>query len=96
MIKQDAGEVRFQFNSNSDNLSKYVGVVPQEIALYDELSAINNLKFWGSLYGLRGKKLSQAIDKNLDLVGLSDRKKILSGPIRGNEKKIKYCSCIVA
>jgi ABC-2 type transport system ATP-binding protein len=52
-----------------------LGVVPQEPALYENLSARENLFFWGGLYGLSGARLTQAVDRVLDLVGLKDRAK---------------------
>jgi ABC-2 type transport system ATP-binding protein len=52
-----------------------LGVVPQEIALYDTLTARQNLEFWGRLYDMRGKELSERIDEVLEQVGLSDRAK---------------------
>jgi ABC-2 type transport system ATP-binding protein len=52
-----------------------IGIVPQEIALYDALSARQNLEFWGRLYDMRGKELTRRIDEVLDQVGLSDRAK---------------------
>src|SRR5499426_3914273 len=50
-----------------------MGVVPQEIALYEELSAEENLRFWGRLYGLAGGALDDSVRLSLDLVGLADR-----------------------
>ncbi|MGD1994751.1 MAG: ABC transporter ATP-binding protein [Anaerolineae bacterium] len=50
-----------------------IGVVPQEIALYEDLSARENLRFWGKMYGLRGSALAQRVDEVLDIVGLADR-----------------------
>jgi ABC-2 type transport system ATP-binding protein len=52
-----------------------LGVVPQEPALYENLSARENLSFWGGLYGLSGAQLTQAVDRVLDVVGLKDRAK---------------------
>jgi len=52
-----------------------MGVVPQEIALYEELSAEENLSFWGRLYGLRGAELQESVRRSIDLVGLADRAK---------------------
>ncbi|MGM0523988.1 MAG: ABC transporter ATP-binding protein [Bacillota bacterium] len=60
---------------NPKQLRRDLGVVPQDIALYEELSAYENLLFFGRLYGLKGKALKTKIDEVLALVGLSDRKK---------------------
>ncbi|MEE4272224.1 MAG: ABC transporter ATP-binding protein [Thermoanaerobaculales bacterium] len=50
-----------------------LGVVPQEISVYDDLTARDNLSFWGSLYGLRGAELKARIDESLERVGLTQR-----------------------
>ena len=50
-----------------------IGVVPQDLAIYDELSARENLWFWGQMYGLHGKALRERIDEVLEQIGLSDR-----------------------
>ncbi len=52
-----------------------LGVVPQELALYEEISARENLSYWGGAYGLRGARLKDRIEAVLDLVELSDRAK---------------------
>lgn len=56
-------------------VKKLLGYVPQEIALYTSLNAEENLKFWGRMYGLKGKRLQDRIEYVLDLVGLTDRAK---------------------
>jgi ABC-2 type transport system ATP-binding protein len=50
-----------------------IGVVPQELALYDDLTARENLSFWGQMYGLGGKDLKTRVAEVLDLIGLSDK-----------------------
>ncbi len=57
------------------NVRRAIGVVPQEIALYDSLSARDNLAFWGRLYDMSGKELDRRVDEVLEQVGLSDRAK---------------------
>jgi ABC-2 type transport system ATP-binding protein len=52
-----------------------LGVVPQDIALYPDLSARENLIFWGKMYGLRGTALKRRVDEVLAITGLSDRQK---------------------
>lgn len=52
---------------------RHLGVVPQDLALYDDLTAIDNVSFWASAYGLRGDERSQRVEEVLDAVGLSDR-----------------------
>ncbi len=52
-----------------------IGVVPQDLALYEDLSARENLTFWGRMVGLRGAQLRQRVDEVLALIGLSERQK---------------------
>jgi len=56
-------------------VKQVIGVVPQEIALYDDLSARENLIFWGQMYGLAGKALNARIDEVLAQIGLADKAK---------------------
>lgn len=52
-----------------------MGLVPQEIALYEDLTARENLAFWGKMYGLRGQALSERVDEILALIGLEERQR---------------------
>jgi ABC-2 type transport system ATP-binding protein len=76
LITPDAGEVRIsgrRLTGDSDPLKRRIGLVPQDLALYDELTARENLRFFGSLYGVTGASLGTATAAALELVGLSDR-----------------------
>jgi len=64
-----------------------LGVVPQEIALYEDLSARENLTFWGKMYGLRGARLRQRVNEVLELIGLSDRANGRVGTFSGGMKR---------
>ncbi|HET6639878.1 MAG TPA: ABC transporter ATP-binding protein, partial [Gemmatimonadota bacterium] len=50
-----------------------MGIVPQEVALYEDLAAEENLRFWGEAYGLRGGRLADRVRAVLETVGLLDR-----------------------
>ena len=52
-----------------------IGVVPQDIALYEDLTARENLIFWGQMYGLGGKSLNSRVDEVLEQIGLTDKAK---------------------
>jgi linearmycin/streptolysin S transport system ATP-binding protein len=54
-------------------VKEVMGVVPQEVALYDDLTARENLAFWGSLYGLGGTDLKTRVGTMLDRIGLTER-----------------------
>ncbi|HXI02426.1 MAG TPA: ABC transporter ATP-binding protein [Candidatus Saccharimonadales bacterium] len=74
-------------SARSGEARSRMGVVPQEIALYEELTARENLGFWGRVYGLSGGDLSGAVTKALDLVGLSDRAGERVGKLSGGLKR---------
>ena len=54
---------------------RLIGLVPQELALSEDISAIDNLNFFASLYGLSGKKLNEAVNEALEVAGLTEKKK---------------------
>ncbi|HLO29363.1 MAG TPA: ATP-binding cassette domain-containing protein [Anaerolineales bacterium] len=56
-------------------VKRVIGIVPQEIALYEDLTARENLIFWGQMYGLSGKPLQGRIDEVLEQIGLTDKAK---------------------
>ncbi|MGC9358664.1 MAG: ATP-binding cassette domain-containing protein [Anaerolineae bacterium] len=64
-----------------------LGVVPQEIALYEDMSARENLVFWGKMYGMRGEALTRRVDEVLEIVGLMDRQKGRVGKFSGGMKR---------
>jgi ABC-2 type transport system ATP-binding protein len=66
---------------------KSLGVVPQDIALYSDLSARENLLFWGKMYGLRGPRLKSRVDEVLEIIGLTDRQKDHVGKFSGGMKR---------
>lgn len=67
---------------------RLLGVVPQDLAIYPELSAYENLAFFGAMYGLRGKGLGVRIEDALDRVGLLDRvRKPAVGTFSGGQKR---------
>ena len=56
-------------------VKQVIGVVPQDLALYEDLTAKENLVFWGQMYGLGGKSLNSRVDEVLDQIGLADKAK---------------------
>lgn len=76
LLQPDSGEVLIdgaKVKSDTDPVKLKIGLVPQDMALYEELSARDNLTFFAALYSLAGAKAKSAIDEALTLVGLSDR-----------------------
>jgi len=76
LVPPSAGSVRvcgLDVVSDSMEVRSRIGVVPQEIALYQSLSARENLMFWGRMYGLSGTALTRRVDELVEVVGLSER-----------------------
>lgn len=66
---------------------RHIGLVPQELAIYPELSARENLSFFGRLQGMRGAELSSRVDEVLRLIGLADRAKGAAKEFSGGMKR---------
>jgi len=76
LLIPDSGEVQVGGHSIARDpraAKALLGVVPQELALYQDLNARENLDFWGGLYGMRGRELRARVDELLELIGLRDR-----------------------
>lgn len=90
LLEPDSGDAFVMGHSilgNPSGVKASIGVVPQEIALYDDLSARENLVFWGKMYGLRGAELHKKVDEVLELIGLADRQKGRVGKFSGGMKR---------
>ncbi|NNF48260.1 MAG: ATP-binding cassette domain-containing protein [Woeseiaceae bacterium] len=70
-----------------------LGVVPQELALYEDLPAIDNLRYWGKAYGLRGEALEERVANVLEHIGLADRAKDLPKEFSGGMKRRLNFGC---
>jgi ABC-2 type transport system ATP-binding protein len=76
LLDPDAGEIVVcgdRMDGSGTAAKAHIGYVPQEVALYPDLTAKENLRFFGRLYGLRGADLQKRVDGVLDVVGLRDR-----------------------
>jgi ABC-2 type transport system ATP-binding protein len=69
----DALVLGHSIQNNQMGVKSVLGVAPQEIALYEDLSARENLAFWGKMYGLRGEPLKRRVDEILEVIDLADR-----------------------
>lgn len=96
---KDKGEITFKGKSVENamkSFKKSIGVVPQEIAVYDDLSTYNNVKFFCSIYGYRGKELKDRVKEALDFVGLWERRKDLPAKFSGGMKRRLNIACSIA
>lgn len=90
LIEPTKGDVRFQNKSMIKHpapLRKVIGVVPQEIALYEDLTAEENMRFFGRIYRLRGTQLKKKIDEVLEQIGLTDRRQDIVKTFSGGMKR---------
>ncbi|MET0960404.1 MAG: ABC transporter ATP-binding protein [Psychrobacillus psychrotolerans] len=90
LVQPTSGDVLWNEKSiakNPDPLRKALGVVPQEIALYPELSARENLAFFGRVNGLKGELLATRITEVLTKIGLLDRQKDIVKTFSGGMKR---------
>lgn len=72
-----------------------IGIAPQDLAIYEELSAAENLEFFGRVYGLRGKALTKRVDWGLEFAGLVDRRKDRAETFSGGMKRRLNLACAV-
>lgn len=73
LIKPSSGKFSINaltYKKNATEIKKLMGVVPQEYALYPTLTARENLLYFGSMYGLKGKELKSKVEQSLDHLGL--------------------------
>ena len=90
LLAPDGGETSIMGHSvtkEAELAKASLGVVPQDIALYPDLSARENLDFWGRMYGLRGKTLRTRVDEVLEITGLSERQKDRVDKFSGGMKR---------
>lgn len=98
-LGSDGGEICFKNRKIGRQLRAYkqaLGIVPQDIALYEELSAERNLRFFASLYGLHGAALAKAVDEALAFAGLDDRRHDKVKTFSGGMKRRLNIACAIA
>jgi ABC-2 type transport system ATP-binding protein len=76
-----------------NEIKRHIGLVTQEITVFEDLTARENLQFFGEIYGLRGAELHERIDATLDLVGLTDHANNLPGKFSGGMKRRLNIAC---
>jgi ABC-2 type transport system ATP-binding protein len=96
LVKPDTGDVIIDgvnTKDDGDTLKLIMGVVPQEIALYEELSAYENLMFWGGLYNIPKSDLKAIVNNTLEIVDLSYRKNDRIKTFSGGMKRRINIAC---
>ena len=80
---------------SGNEIKANIGIVPQEIAIYDDLTACENISFFGKLYGLRGKELKERVNEALEFTGLSDKKNEFPKKYSGGMKRRLNIACAI-
>ncbi len=86
----DSGSVTIDghsFDSGARELKQILGVVPQDLAIYPDLTARENLEFFGKLYGIRGKTLAERVDRILGQIGLTQNANSYGKTFSGGMKR---------
>jgi len=99
ILGYDGGDMRYQVKNIKDCLNQFkrnLGVVPQDLAIYEDLSAEQNVRFFASLYGLKGRVLEEKVNKALDFSGLLERKKDKAKTFSGGMKRRLNIACAIA
>lgn len=81
---------------NSRFAKMNIGIVPQDLAIYEDLTAYENVRFFAGLYGLRGSELDERVKEALEFVGLSDKHKSYPKNFSGGMKRRLNIACAIA
>ncbi|MCL1792282.1 MAG: ABC transporter ATP-binding protein [Oscillospiraceae bacterium] len=98
-LRGDSGNIQYKGESIYKDLLKYkshLGIVPQDLALYDDLTAEKNVLFFASLYGLKGDALKDGCRFALEFTGLSDKAKDKVNTFSGGMKRRLNIACAIA
>lgn len=98
-LNSDGGNMYYDDKLVKGSDIKYkssLGIVPQDLAVYEEISAQKNVEFFAALYGLRGRELKTKVDEALEFVGLLDKKKDIVKTFSGGMKRRLNIACAIA
>lgn len=99
LVDFDKGDIKIDgmdIRKDKMKIKQLIGMVPQDIAVYDHLNALENVKFFASLYGLRGRKLNEMAKEALEFVGLSDKLKMKPKQMSGGMRRRLNIACGIA
>ncbi|AWZ49246.1 ABC transporter ATP-binding protein [Hathewaya limosa] len=98
LLSKDSGDINIfnkPMNKKARDIKKNLGVVPQDIAIYEDLTAYENIAFFASLYGVKGKELKKRVAETLEFVGLKDKAKEYPAKFSGGMKRRLNIACAI-
>lgn len=98
LLKVNDGSVKMfgkDFSKHAREIKRSVGYVPQDFAFFETLSAVDNVTYWGKLYGLRGEELYKSVQEALEFTGLWDRRKGKAKTFSGGMKRRLNIACAI-
>lgn len=98
LLPKDQGSIKVDGISIEDQpleVKRRIGLVPQDLALYEQMSAMDNVAFFAKLYGLRGQQLKERVEEALTFVGLQDRAKDRPSTFSGGMKRRLNIACSI-
>lgn len=90
ILKPTSGDININglnLNSDAGSIKKFIGVVPQELALFSNLTAFENLRYFGNMYGLKGTYLRERISNLLDVFGIVQKESEKVSTFSGGMKR---------
>ncbi|MBD8003917.1 ABC transporter ATP-binding protein [Bacillus norwichensis] len=99
LLRKNKGSIKIlgqEASKHGEFIKKHIGLVPQELAIYEDLSAYENVKFFAGLYGLRGQELEKRTVEALEFVGLADKRKSYPKTFSGGMKRRLNIACAIA
>ena len=98
LIQCDDGSIRIfdkEFTGAEREIRREIGYVPQDLAFFEELSALDNVTYWGRIHGLRGATLKESVQEALEHVGLWERRKEQAKNYSGGMKRRLNIACAI-
>lgn len=96
LLRKDKGDIEIfskKFEDHKNYIKGKIGIVPQDLAIYENLTAYENVSFFASLYGLRGSELKESVLESLRFVGLEKNVKSFPKTFSGGMKRRLNIAC---